>query len=117
MVDQVQEKLVDHSTRMIITHSDLIILVVANATMISVDLCPHIWETICIISHVLTGSKSIAADNDVVGLVGDGDGAQSVHRGVDVVLVDVLLPRLHVYLINILVTLLSLILQDHLLST
>ena len=81
------------------------------------DLCPHIWETISIISHLITGSKSIAADNDVIGLVGDGDGAQSVHRGVDVVLVDVLLPRLHVYLINILVTLLSLILQDHLLST
>ena len=77
------------------------------ATLILVDLCPHIWETISILSHVITGSKSIAADDDVIGLVGDWDGAQSVHRGVDVVLVDVLLPCLHVYLINIFFILLS----------
>ena len=48
------------------------------------------------ISYFITRSKSIAADNDVVGFVGDGDGAQPVHRGVDVVLVDALLPRLDV---------------------
>ena len=44
--------------------------------------------------HFITRGKSIAADNDVVGLVGDWDGAETVHGSVDVVLVDPLLPRL-----------------------
>merc|ERR1711953_1148377 len=42
----------------------------------------------------LARSKSIAADDDIVGLVGHGDRAEPVNSRVDVVLVDALLPGL-----------------------
>ena len=42
----------------------------------------------------LNGHQPVAADDDVVGVVVDGDGAEAVDGGVDVVLVDALLPGL-----------------------